>query len=265
MHTTNPTATAPRPARRFLTTVLAVVATALVVTPSGAAQAAPGDNVATVTVASTGSTSIKVRPVLGSEGHFGLWDLKLKTSSGTTVKTLDRKNTLKALKKGSIAEVTFEKALKTSVVMIPIYTKVGNTNIINYVPITRTSIEGRILSITEIPGSCYSKTIKLGGRGEKVGVGVCRTAGRYEVIVRTTDADHKEDVIEALKKGTMIVTDAKSGQQYKSGFTIYEEYAQATIDGAPGAATKVKAGILADGPKDGKSEKTFTVTAGSTL
>lgn len=250
--------------RRLLLTLTAALLAGTCV--AGPARAEGPANTVTVTVVKTGSKTITVKPVLGSEGHFGLWNLKLNASSRTKIKTLDGTNVLKSLKKGAIAEVVFENALKTTTIFIPLYTKVGNSTIVTMIPVTETRVEGAIVAIKETSGRCTSKTIKLGGRGEKVGVGICRTGSSYEIVAKTNDADHKEDVLAALTAATMIVIDRPSGQQLKTtGFETFGEYAHASIPGAPGAAATVKVIIRADGPHDGKPEKDFVVLSNTKL
>jgi len=219
-----------------------------------------------VSVVKVGKTSITVRPALTREGHFGVWDLKLDANKNTRISTLDGKNQIKSLKKGMVAEVVFEYAPSTSVVMVPIFTRIGNNATVTYIPVVRTSIRGDILEIREVPGRCTSKTVRIGGKSEKVEVGICRVDGNFEIIANVSDAAHEEAVLEALAAGIVKVTNLDTNTTIETKFSVAgEEYAYARVWGAPGHTIPIRIYIVADGPNDGKPEKAFAVTTRTRL
>jgi hypothetical protein len=225
--------------------------------------AAEGGNTITVAITKVGKDYVTVRPAVGSEGHFGVWDMKLNLAKSTAVETLNGKNQLKYLKKGMVAEVSFTSKPVTKTTMIPIFIKVGNTTVTNYITSTTTEIQGDMLKIEEVPGRCTSKSVKLGGRGEKTTVGMCRTNGNWEVIVNATSADHADEVGEALSSATLNLTDAKVKTNATAKFTGAGSFAHATIPGAPSTTTSVKVSINMDGPNDGKPAIDYWVTRSS--
>lgn len=236
------------------------------VTAVGAAPAsATGEHTVTMAVTKVGRNYINVKPAVGAEGHYGLWEMKIDVSGTTKIETRDGKNSLKSVKRGMVVEATFTSEIVTSTILLPIVTRVGNNTITYFIPIIDTSIEGDMLSLRELPGRCTSKTIKLGGRGEKTGVGICRTGNNFEVIVNFSEAEHSDDVKKALGSATLVFTDKKNGTVTKTGFKVSAGYASAAIPGAPSYTVPVSVVINADGPHDGKSAKDYIVTRSTRL
>lgn len=249
----------------FKKLLLATVLSLPFVATAGDAHATGGTSMK-VSVVKVGKDSITVRPAVTSEGHFGVWDLKLDAGKNTRINTLDGNNQIKSLKKGMVAEVVFEYAPSTSIVMVPIYTKIGNTTTVTMIPIVRTSIRGDILEIREIPGRCTSKTVRIGGKGEKVTVGICRVGGNFEIIANVSDASDDEAVLEALMAGSVKVTNLDTNTTVETKFSAAgDEYAHANVGGAPGHTIPIRIYIVADGPHDGKPEQAFAVTSRTRL
>jgi len=238
--------------------------TTLLVVGASPAVAA-GENSVTMAVTKVGKNSITVKPAIGAQGHYGLWEMEIKVSSNAKIETRDGKNTLKSIKRGMVVEAAFTSAVKTSMVMVPVITRVGNSTYTYLIPIVQTSIEGDMISLREVPGRCTSKNIKLGGRGEKVGVGICRTGGNFEIVANFNDAEHADDVKKAFQSATLSFTDKKSGAVTKTGFTVTDGYATATVTGAPSYTVSVAVTINADGPHDGRGAKDFVVTRSTRL
>jgi hypothetical protein len=231
----------------------AAQATQAVQSPSGTSMK--------VAIVKVRGNSVTVKPADTGEGHFGVWDLKLEAGKNTRIATLDGKNQIKSLKKGMVAEVSFEYAPETSIIMMPIYNRIGNVTTVTMIPIVKTTLRGDILEIREVPGRCTSKNFKLGGKGEKVTVGICRVDGNFEVIANVSDAANGEEVLEALKQGRLKVTNLETGQTQETAFaTAGEDYAYASVPGAPRHTVPIRIYIVADGPNDGKPEKSFSVT-----